>query len=319
MKRIKTWRWEHTWLVYSLVAYGILPLGLVMVLAHRIVIEILGNGGTMALGVAFFGTLWGLGAVLFGLSLVRLGIAVGNALISSMIVLLGSVGPLLVGAAEMSRRALVLFVLGLTPMIAGIVLCAAASISRDQARAATSEKLPGRGHSAVTILIAVAAGVLCSMLNVGFAFGGALAEQAKTQGYSTQLSTLAIWTPALAGGLVVNVIYTGWLVQRSGTWKWFYSTADAGSSWLRCLIMAALWFGAILLYGYGASKMGQAGTVYGWAMTVGTSILVSNIWGAITGEWRGVGRKPKVLMAVATVFLIGSFVLLAIQRTLDVK
>jgi L-rhamnose-H+ transport protein len=157
------------------------------------------------------------------------------------------------------------------------------------------------------------------MLNVGFASGGALAEQAKIQGYSTQLSTLAIWTPALAGGLVVNLIYTGWLVQRGGTWKWFYSTADAGSSWLRCLIMAALWFGAIFLYGYGASTMGQAGTVYGWAMTVGTSILVSNIWGAVTGEWRGAGRKPKVLMAVATVLLIGSFVLLAIQRTLDVR
>jgi L-rhamnose-H+ transport protein len=313
MKQIKTWRWEHIWLVYSVLAYGILPLALALALAHRIVIEVLPGSGPMALQVAFFGTLWGSGAVLFGLSLLRLGIAVGNALISSVIVLVGSVGPLLIGAAEMSRRALLEFLLGLAPLIAGIVLCAAASVKRDAAKAFTGEKTRARSQSAVGILMAMVAGILSSMLNIGFASGSALAEQAQLQGYPPQLAALAIWVPALAGGLMVNLSYTGWLIQRADSWRTLYSTGSARSSWLPCFIMAALWFGAILLYGYGATAMGPTGAVYGWAMTVGSSILASNIWGAATGEWRGAGSIPKVLMAAASVLFITSFVILATQ------
>jgi L-rhamnose-H+ transport protein len=78
--------------------------------------------------------------------------------------------------------------------------------------------------------------------------------------------------------------------------------------------MGVLWFGAILLYGYGASIMGSAGAVYGWALVTSVSILTSNAWGAITGEWRGAGLKAKTLMLISTVLLVISFVILAVKR-----
>lgn len=256
MKRIKNWRWEHTWLAYSLFAYGILPTGLALALAHRTLIQVFEDGGAAALRVAFFGALWGVGAVLFGLSLTRLGIAVATALIPSIIVLAGSLGPLLAGAAKLSPRVLQLLLLALTPLIADIALCAAASIIRDRTKGLGSAKILVGRHPAVGIILAFAAGILSSMLNIGFAFGNALAEEAKLQGYPAELATLAVWVPALTGGLVIILSYPGLLIQRAESWSMLHSTADAGRLWLRCIAMAAIWFGAILLYGFGASLNG---------------------------------------------------------------
>jgi L-rhamnose-H+ transport protein len=167
----------------------------------------------------------------------------------------------------------------------------------------------------VGILIAVASGILSAMLNIGFALGSPLAESARLQGHSGVLATLAIWVPALGGGLAVNLVYTGLLIHHGRRWSWFYSVAEAGQSWTRCLGMGLLWFGAIFAYGYGASLMGTSGTVYGWAMTAGGSILTSNAWGAATGEWQGAGGRAKILMVMGTVLLLLSFVLVTVQRT----
>jgi L-rhamnose-H+ transport protein len=314
MKRIQQWKWEHTWFAYTFFAYALLPCVLALIIAPGI-FSILASAPGLTLRVMFFGVLWGLGSLAFGMSLVRLGLAVGNGLISSIIVLLGSLGPVVAGAAQISSRALILFLLALVPLMIGIVLCAAASLARDRARGASSDRVISRRQSVAGLVIACASGVLSSMLNIGFAVGSPLALQAEAQGYSGVPATLAIWVPALGGGWLVNLIYTGRLVERAGSWKFFHGIAEARASWSRTFVMGLLWFGALFIYGSGASMLGPAGTVYGWAMTVGGSILTSNGWGAITGEWKGAGARPKVLMAVATALLIASFVLLVIQRT----
>ena len=203
LKRVKCWKWEHAWLVYSVLpTNAILPLGMALFVAPRILPYIMGPGRAMAGQVAFFGMLWGLGSLLFGLSLPRLGLAVANALVSSTVVLLGSVGPLLVGTATLDRGSSLKLALGLAPLIVGIGLCAAASVTRDRQLRGRAPRSSIDGAALSGVAIAIVAGALSAMLNVGFAYGGRLARDA---GYSPLLSTLAVWIPALAGGLVVNV------------------------------------------------------------------------------------------------------------------
>jgi hypothetical protein len=60
--------------------------------------------------------------------------------------------------------------------------------------------------------------------------------------------------------------------------------------------------------------MGHDGAVCGWALIVSVSILTSNTWGALTGEWDGSGTKPRLLMWLATALLICSFTFLALQQ-----
>jgi hypothetical protein len=54
----------------------------------------------LAGAVCVFDVVWGLGSLLFGISLPRLGMAVTNALVSGTLVFLGSLGPILPGAVQ---------------------------------------------------------------------------------------------------------------------------------------------------------------------------------------------------------------------------
>jgi hypothetical protein len=116
------------------------------------------------------------------------------------------------------------------------------------------------------------------------------------------------------GGLLPNIGYPLLLLARRHSWKALYRCEGNAARWARSSAMGVLWFGGILLYGSGASLMGRAGSVYGWALLVAVSILTSNSWGIATGEWRGAGRGPKSLMWLSTALLIVSAAVLAVSR-----
>jgi len=310
-KRIASWRWEHIWAVYSLVAMGLLPIALMVVFAPGTISRLIGSNRELSLQVGAFGMLFGVGSVLFGVSLARLGMAITNALVSGIIVFLGSLGPLLTRSVHIDSKHLLRLVLGLSILVASLVLCAGASISRDRIRRITAPHPQSRFM--VAICTAVLAGIFSSMLNIGFAFGGPLAENALLNGCPRALATVVIWIPALLGGLILNVGYPLYLIGRRNSWRLLVSGPTIVTSWLLASLMGILWFGNILLYGYGALVMGTNGSVYGWALSSAASILTSNVLGALAGEWDGAGIKAKTMMLLATVLLICSFAFLSMQ------
>jgi len=313
-KGINAWKWEHIWLVYSFWAMALLPVGLAWAFSHGAIARLLVSEPGLSLKLVGFGALWGLGSLLFGVSLTRLGMAITNAMINGIVVFLGSLGPVLIGAVHLSMKHLMGLLGGEGLLAVSLVLCAAASISRDRAQGKSSSRSVSRAQSVGALLLTVAAGVLSSMLNIGFVFGASLADKAKVSGCPALLTTVAIWMPTLLGGLIFNMGYPAYLVSRSKSWACLFSGRGNMGCWLRSSLMGVLWFGAILLYGIGASSMGSAGTVYGWALIVAFSILTSNAWGALTGEWKNSGSKPKALMWLSTALLTGSLVVLAGQR-----
>jgi L-rhamnose-H+ transport protein len=315
-KGITEWKWEHVWIVYSFCAMGLLPISLAAVSGFGVVTGLLSANPMVAFKVGIYGALWGLGSVLFGISLVRLGMAITNALISGIVVFFGSLGPVLIGAIHMDPRRLIWLAGGLTLLILSLVVCASASIARDRNRAqdARTSSAGWKVRSIIGVLIAVASGLLSSMLNFGFVAGASLAEGALAKGFPPVLASVVIWVPALFGGLLLNMGYPAYLISRNRSWGILFRAPIRLGYWLRASMMGVLWFGAIQLYGFGASVMGRDGAVYGWALIVAVSILTSNAWGALTGEWRECGAKPKLLMWLATALLICSFAILVAQQ-----
>jgi L-rhamnose-H+ transport protein len=240
--------------------------------------------------------------------------AVTNALVSGVLVFLGSLGPILTGAVHIDLGHLLWLMGGLSLLALSLVLCAGASVSRDRARGLPLSSPGTQGHSLWAVLIALLAGALSSMINMGFVVGAPLARNALSHGAPGLLASVAIWIPALLGGLLFNIGYPVYLISKSRSWNLFVSRPECVGCWLRSFLMGILWFGAILLYGHGASMMGRLGAVYGWALLIAISILTSNIWGVVTGEWKGSGQRPKVLMWFSTALLISSFVVLSSQR-----
>ena len=135
MKFARRWQWENVWLVFSMVSLVILPWTLALMLAGNLG-EIYGGVESRQLALTFLlGAGWGVAQVLFGLSVARLGLALGYAIIIGLGSLGGTLVPLFFKNREVlgtSRGALILA--GLAVMVAGIAVSARAGGQREQGR-----------------------------------------------------------------------------------------------------------------------------------------------------------------------------------------
>jgi L-rhamnose-H+ transport protein len=67
----------------------------------------------------------------------------------------------------------------------------------------------------------------------------------------------------------------------------------------------------MLFYGFGANKLGKTGSSIGWAIFMSSVVIVANLCGLTTREWRGAGPRPirtmgaGLLILVAAIFIIG--------------
>src|SRR5487761_2044449 len=96
MKWAKRWPWENTWLVFSIVSLVILPWALALTLVKDVFAVYAALPLQAYVAPLVFGAGWGIAQVLFGLSISRLGLALGYAIIVGLGALLGTLVPLFV-------------------------------------------------------------------------------------------------------------------------------------------------------------------------------------------------------------------------------
>jgi L-rhamnose-H+ transport protein len=189
MKFVKRWPFEARWLIFSIVSLVVLPWLLALILVKDIGAVYAELPGTAYVAPLAFGAGWGIAQVLFGLSIARLGLALGYAIIVGLGALLGTLVQLFVKNREVvftGRGGLILT--GIATMITGIVVSARAGQVREGASAKT-----GRGSYTAALAVAVLCGLLAPMLNYAFAFGQSTAEEAVRQGTSKEAAGYAVW------------------------------------------------------------------------------------------------------------------------------
>ena len=75
MKRMPLWRWENTWLIYSIFAMIVIPWGLAWAAVPHLT-SVYHETPWPTLGlIAIFGLGWGIGSTLFGLGVAKVGMA----------------------------------------------------------------------------------------------------------------------------------------------------------------------------------------------------------------------------------------------------
>jgi L-rhamnose-H+ transport protein len=65
-----------------------------------------------------------------------------------------------------------------------------------------------------------------------------------------------------------------------------------------------LWFLQFHFYGMGSSKLPAGMAVFGWSILMALNIAISNIWGIILKEWKGVKPKTIIVLVIGIVILI---------------
>jgi L-rhamnose-H+ transport protein len=306
LKRIRTWPWECVWLVFSLVSLIFVP----CLIAYLVIPDWPHFYSALPpaawLPSFLLGAGWGVAQVLFGISVLRLGMSLAFTLIVGLGTIFGTLIPLvsLHRSDLFSRNSAVLFA-GCGIMCLGVVLSGIAGKIRERRPFAESAKeSAGRGIDAAylaSLAIAVLSGVLSSMLNLSLAFGGSIAQAAVQRGTDFSMVSFAVWPVALAGGFIPNFAYTAWLLSRNRNWKLLgRGLHDASLS----VLMGLLWIGAIAIYGIATRYLGRLGDSAGWAIYQIAMVLTANIGGVISGEWRSASHRSLAMLCGGVLVLI---------------
>jgi L-rhamnose-H+ transport protein len=311
MTLVRKWSWEHTWATFSLLGMFVFNWIITLVCVPNI-FAVYGASPTRDLALlALFGMGWGAGAVLFGLGMDRLGMALGYPIIMGLIASLGALIPLLVffPQALLTRKGLLLLA-GTALVVFGIVLSSVGG----------SRRAPSGGKSSATdshaftgaLTIAILAGILSCLPNVGMAFGKNVIGAAGRAGISAAASGNTVWALLFTLGFVVNVAYCIYLMVSKHTLGDYWNRETPRNVGLSAL-MAAMWIGSFYLYGAGAARLGRWGVVAGWPLFITLSIVTGYVWGLWRGEWRDAPASARRLLNQGLLILIAAVIAIALS------
>jgi L-rhamnose-H+ transport protein len=314
-KKVKTWAWESYWISQGLFAWIIIPWIFALIFIPRgELIPILKESPSSAkLMAAFFGMLWGFGGLTFGLSLRYLGVALGQSIALGLCAAFGTLlPPIIAGDNLFATKGGILTVIGVAITVAGIIIIGYAGslkskeMSEEEKRAAVKEFALKKG-----ILIAIFAGIMSACFNFGFEAGKPVENVALAHGTNPLFQKNPSLIFILLGGFLTNLVYCGFLNIRNKTYKDYYTVSGnvLVNNLFFTFLAGLLWFLQFHFFGMGSSKLPAGMAVFGWSILMALNIAISNIWGIILREWKGV--KPKtiiVLIAGIAVLILSTFI-----------
>ena len=310
MKYMAPLKWESWWLVHVTIAMIILPMAwafLVVPDLSGVLVTVFTDPSmqTVVYLAMLFGFLWGIGGILFGVSVPYIGLSLTMGIVMGLAGSIGALIPLLRMENATSSPQFPYVIAGLVITLIGVGITAKAGIDKDKL---TSEASGEKSNIAKGILIAVACGVLSALLNVGFVEAAPIAKLAEEMGAIDRNASLAAWVVVLIGAFIMNAGYAIFLLFKNKTWSSFRVKGSA-KAYRWAVVASIFWFGALGVYGQGAALIGPIGGVIGWPMLLGLSLIVSNFWAYRAGEWKGAKKPFNLLLAGLVVLILASVIL----------
>lgn len=309
-KKVKSWSWESYWLSQGvaawilipwIVAFFTLPDGKMMDIIHAAPMS-------SKLLAVFFGALWGIGGLTFGLSIRFLGVALGQSIALGFCAAFGTlIPPIVAGQNLFASSAGLLIVAGVAICLAGIAIIGYAGalknkgLSDEERKAAVKEFALKKG-----LIIAVLAGVMSAAMSYGYEVGKPIDAAALEAGVNPLYQSNLTLAFVLLGGFITNFIYCFYLNIKNGTIKDY--TSVSGGVFLNNIfftfLAGFLWFLQFHFYGMGKSQLAPSIAVFAWSILMALNISFSNIWGILLNEWKGASTKTMVVLVIGIIVLI---------------
>ncbi|MFO7370938.1 MAG: L-rhamnose/proton symporter RhaT [Bacteroidales bacterium] len=310
IKKIKGWSWESYWLVQGIFSWIIVPLLFAWLTAPSGTLgEIISQApATAKWWAVFYGVLWGIGGLTFGLSMRYLGVALGQSIALGLCAAIGTlVPPVVAGQNLFADRSGILMVIGVSIAVAGIAIIGYAgslktrNMSEEDKRKAVAEFALKKG-----ILIAILSGIMSACFNFGLTAGRPIQETALSLGTNPLFAKNPVILFVTLGGFVTNLIYCVFLNIKNGTGKDYLSVSSSVlmNNILFSAIGGTLWYMQFFFMGMGESKLPVSMVAFAWSILMAMNITFSNIWGIILREWKGAGRKTILVLVVGLIILV---------------
>ncbi|MCC8427108.1 L-rhamnose/proton symporter RhaT [Mucilaginibacter sp. UR6-11] len=339
-KKVKGWAWESFWIVGGIFSWLIVPpLAAYLTVPHFVDIIKATNGGILGL-TYFFGLLWGIGGLTYGLGVRYLGVSLGSTIILGLCSVFGALVPAVyyefapkagkdsIGMLASSHWGQ-LVLIGILICVIGIVICGRAGTlkERDLNKEGALANENKDYRFGMGIFVAIVSGVLSACFAFGIDAGAGMANAANaawreanhiTDSANFLYKNNVTYIVILWGGLTTNFIWCMILNARNKT---FGNYTDSKTPLLKNYIFSALagttWFLQFFFYGMGESKLGNGAS--SWILHMAFIILVANMWGIVLKEWKTVSKKAFGTLVVGIATIIISVIIVGYGNNLKDK
>lgn len=305
INKVRNWSWESYWIVQGVFAWLILPLlGALLAVpqGHSLMELFCADPKATALTI-FFGALWGVGGLTFGLSMRYLGVALGQSIALGTCAGLGTIlGPIFMGDTGSITVAVVI---GVVVTLLGIAIIGvagsmkAASLSEEEKKKAVKDFNFAKG-----ITVALLAGFMSACFNIGLYQGSKICFDGVNPMFTTLPATLLV----TFGGFLTNAVYCFYQNSRNRTWGDYRKGSVWANNALFCLLAGALWYSQFfgLSLGKGFLTEGTALFTFAFCILMALNVVFSNVWGIVLKEWKGCSRKTIAVLVAGILVLIAS-------------
>ena len=313
IKKVKQWSWESFWLIQGIFAWLFFPyLGAQLAVPENSsLIELWQAGG--ALKACFYGMLWGIGGLTFGLSMRYLGVALGQSIALGTCAGFGTLLPAVFGGTDLFAGEGLILLLGVCITLAGIAVIGYAGSLRAQ-RMSEEEKLAAVKEFALTkgLLVALLAGVMSACFNLGLEAGAPVLDKAKELGSSDLFALNPVILLVTMGGFITNAVYCLFQNKKNKTGNDYFKVSGSvlTNNVLFCALAGILWYSQFFGLGMGKSFFSDHPVMlaFSWSILMSLNVIFSNVWGIILKEWKRAGNKTLVVLFAGMLILIFSLV-----------
>lgn len=317
--RIKGWKWENHWLVYSLFGYVIVPLLVCLVFVPNFWSVLISVSPNTLLWVFFLGAIYGAANLTFGLSLRYLGIALGYALSLGLMMAIGTLVPPLIDgrlAKLFEGNGGIMLLSGILVSLTGIAISAYAGILKSK-QLTSSEGVNSEFNIKKGMLAALFVGVAGSATALGIEQGIPIAKASIEQGTNPLFQDSAVFLVLYCGSFLTTLIWCLYLSVKNKTMKNFVRPVNKVLvvNYLCCAVAGFLWYINYVFFGMGKSQMGEFSFV-AWGILMTLTIVFATVWGLYRGEWRGVTSRIRGLMWTGLIILVFASFLIGISSSI---
>lgn len=336
-KKVSGWNWESFWIIGGLFSWLIVPPVAAYFTIPGFMDIIKGSSSSVISSTFLMGLLWGIGGLTYGLGVRYLGVSLGSSIILGLCSFFGALVPSVYyyfypkqgkdTIADLFGTSWGQWVMiGLILCIAGIIICGKAGGMKDKELGGAERDASGSEFKLTKgLIVAIISGVLSACFSFGIEAGTSMGAQANDiwkaanpgQGEFLFRNNV-IFVVILWGGLTTNLLWCLVLNARNKSFGDYTSTkTPLLKNYLLCALAGTTWFLQFFFYGMGESKMGNGAS--SWILHMSFIILVANMWGILSKEWKGVSRKTAATIIIGITTIIISVMVVGYGNQLHEK
>ncbi|MDB5006002.1 MAG: sugar:proton symporter [Mucilaginibacter sp.] len=336
-KKVKGWAWESFWIVGGIFSWLIVPPLAAWLTIPGFAEIIKHTNGQILLLTYFFGLLWGIGGLTYGLGVRYLGVALGSSIILGLCSIFGALIPSVYynfypTAGKDTITTLMnshwgqMVLLGIAVCVLGIIICGYAGILKERELSKHKEVAVNNKEYkfGLGIFVAIVSGILSACFAFGIDAGKTMANDANNVWKTLHpgngeflFQNNVTYVVILWGGLTTNFIWCMFLNARNKTFgDYLNKKTPLKANYLYSALAGTTWFLQFFFYGMGESRLGNGAS--SWILHMAFIILVANMWGLFLNEWKGVSRKALLTVIAGIAIIIVSVLIVGYGNSIKI-